>query len=131
MFPALRHWYPPKKFALLITLVAVSACSLSTDLSGPAAIVQVSGDQQTAPTNTPLAAPLAVIVVTQFGERLRNVTVTWSIVSGGGTLSATSTQTDDGGIAEVNYTTGATAGQVVIHARVQGLPPLAFNITTT
>lgn len=131
MFRVLRHWRSPRRVALLITLVAASACSLSTDVSGPAAIVRFSGDQQSAPTNTPLAAPLAVIVVTQFGERLRNVTVTWSIVSGGGTLSATSTPTDDSGIAEVNYTTGATAGLVVIHARVQGLPPLAFNITTT
>jgi Big-like domain-containing protein len=119
------------KLALVATLAGVIGCTLNTDVSGPSGILKFSGDPQPTPANTPLAGPLQVIVFTQFGERLQNVTVNWTIVSGGGTLSATSTLTDDGGVASVDYTTGPTAGQAKVQARVSGLPALTFNITVT
>ena len=131
MFRALRNSLSLRKIALLVTLAGVSGCTLNTDVSGPAGIVKVSGDQQTAPTNTTLPTPLAVAVFTQFGERLQNITVTWTITTGGGTVSATSTQTDGTGVASVDYTTGTTAGLVAVQARVQGLPPLTFSISVT
>jgi hypothetical protein len=133
MSRALRHALSPRKVALLIALAAVTGgCSLNTDVSLPGGgLIKFSGDLQSAPTNTPLPTDLAVMVVTQFGEPLQNVTVTWTIASGGGTLSATSTVTDENGIAAVSYTTGTTAGPVVIEARVSGVPPLSFNITVT
>ena len=131
MFRAFRLALSPGYVVLLATLVAASGCSLNTDVSDPTAIIKSGGDQQSAPTNTPLPLPLAVLVVTQFGEPIQNVTVNWTITSGGGTLGATSTLTNENGIASVTYTTGATAGSVVIQARVQGVPPLTFNITVT
>jgi hypothetical protein len=131
MVRALRNSVSLRKVALLVTLAGGSGCTLNTDLSGPAGIVKVSGDGQTAPTNTTLPTPLAVAVFTQFGERLQNITVTWTISSGGGMLSATSTQTDDTGVASVNYTTGTTAGLVAVRASVGGLPPLTFSISVT
>lgn len=131
MFRALRHTLSPKKVAILFALVAASGCSLATDVTMPVAVIYFAGDQQTAPTNTTLPTSLAVIVTNQFGEPLSAVTVTWTVVSGGGTLSATTTQTDASGLATVDYTTGATAGPVVIQARVGGIPPLSFHITVT
>src|SRR5687767_3200289 len=126
MFRAFRHALSPGNIALLVMLATAGGCTLDTDVSGPSAIIVFSGDQQTAPTNTTLDQPLAVLVVNQFGQPLQNATVTWTIASGGGTLSATSTLTDASGIASVAYTTGATAGTAVIEARVQGVPPLTF-----
>jgi Big-like domain-containing protein len=120
-----------RKLALVATLAGVIGCTLNTDVSGPSGILKFSGDPPPTPANTALAGPLQVIVFTQFGERLQNVTVNWTIVSGGGTLSATSTLTDDGGVASVDYTTGPTAGQAKVQARVSGLPALTFNITVT
>lgn len=131
MFRAFRPALSPRHVALLATLVAASGCTLNTDVSGPSAMILVSGDQQSAPTNSALPQPLAVLVVTQFGEPLENATVSWTIRSGGGALSATSTLTDASGIASVTYTTGATAGSAVIEARVQGVPPLTFTISVT
>jgi len=131
MFRALRNTLSLRKFALIVTLAGVSGCTLNTDVSGPSGILKFSGDPQPTAANTALAAPLQVIVFSQFGERLQNVTVTWTIVSGGGTLSAASTLTDDGGVASVDYTTGPTAGQAKVQARVSGLPALTFNITVT
>jgi Big-like domain-containing protein len=133
MFPRLAYALSPLRVAVLLALVAAGGCTLDTNVSvGPAGLIKIpDGDGQTAATSTTLPTPLSVIVVNQFGERLPDVTVNWAIASGGGMLSATSTQTDALGVASVNYTTGATAESVVIQARVQGVPPLTFNITVT
>jgi hypothetical protein len=131
MFRALRHAFPTRTIVLLITLVAASGCTLNTDVSGPAAIIKFGGDLQTEPTNTTFPTPLAVLVVTQFGEPVQNATVTWIVTSGGGTFDAPSTLTGENGVASVTYTSGATAGSVLIEARVSGLPPLTFVLTVT
>jgi Big-like domain-containing protein len=117
--------------ALIVMLSGVSGCTLNTDLSAPAGLAKFSGDQQSAPASTTLPTPLAVIVFTQFGETVPNVTVSWTITTGGGTLSAASTLTNDGGIASVSYTTGTTTGPATVRARVSGLPSLTFDITVT
>lgn len=131
MLRAFRHALSPRIAALLAMLVAASGCTLNTDVSGPSAVIRVSGDSQAEPTNTTFPTPLSVLVVTQFGEPVQNATVTWTITSGGGTLSAPSTVTDETGVASVTYTSGATTGSVVIEARVSGVPPLIFNLTVT
>ncbi len=128
MFRALRHALSPRKALFLITFLAASACTLDTDVSGPAVIVKVSGDQS-GPINTTFPTELAVRVVNQFGQPIQGATVTWTVVSGGGTVSAASTQTDASGIAFVNYTSGATTGLVTIRAQVGAVTPLTFNLT--
>jgi hypothetical protein len=115
----------------LTALCVSSACTLNTDVTSPGAVIKYSGDDQTAAVNTVLPSPLAVIVVDQFGQRLKNVTVNWTIESGGGSLSASTVLTDDSGISSVTYTTGSTAGVVVIRAQVHGVPPLTFHVTVT
>jgi hypothetical protein len=127
----LRHVLSARNAAFLIALVAASACTLDTGVSGPSAVIKYTGDQQRAPANTALDLPLKVIVVNQFGQPLQNITVSWVIASGGGTLGAGATVTDESGLTSVTYTTGPTAGQAVIEARVSGLLPLSFSITIT
>jgi hypothetical protein len=131
MFRALRHALPPRRVGFVVALIAVTGCTLNTDVSGPSTVIRFSGDHQVAPTNTALPSPLSVIVVNQFGQQVKDVTVNWTIVSGGGTLGAAATLTDDSGIASVTYTTGATAGLVTIQARISGIPPLSFTVTVT
>ena len=130
MFRALRQTISPRKFAVLLALAAASGCSLeATDLSQPVNVVKWSGQpSQAVPTNTPLTAPLQVIVVNTFGQTLPDVTVNWTIVSGDGMLSAATSTTNDGGIASINYTTGPTAGTTAIQARVSGLSPVTFTV---
>ena len=134
MSPVLRRALSPLKLAVVFALIGVGGCTLNTDVNvGPAGMIKVpDGDGQTAPTNTPLPIPLSVIVVNQFGERLHDVVVNWTIASGGGTLSATSSVSDELGVATVNYTTGATAGQVIIGARASnGILFVTFSVTVT
>jgi hypothetical protein len=116
--------------ALVLFAVAIGGCSLNTDVGqGPSTMVITSGDEQTGPPNTALPVALSVVVVNQFGEPLEDVTINWSIDSGGGSLSASSSQSDVNGAASVTYTTGPTAGRAVVTARVGGLPPLSFTLT--
>lgn len=131
MFRAPRHALSPRKAVFLIALVAATGCSLNTDVMGPAVLVKFSGDGQSAATNTPFPTALSVVVANQFGQPLPGETVNWRIVSGGGTLSASAVQSDDGGVAAVTYTSSATTGTVVIEARVSGVPALTFTLTVT
>jgi hypothetical protein len=131
MFRALRRIFGPSTLPLLIVAAAVSGCTLNTDVSIPGGLIKYSGDQQTGPANTELPTPLGVLVVNQFGERLKNIPVNWSIASGGGSLSSAMTLSDESGLASVTYTTGPTAGQANIKAGAHGVPALTFNILIT
>lgn len=134
MSPLLRRALLSLKLVGVLALLGTSGCTLDTDVNvGPAGLIKVpEGDGQTVGTNTLLPTPLSVIVVNQFGERLRNVVVSWTIASGGGVLSASSTVTDELGVASVNYTTGAMAGQVVIQATASnGILLVSFSVTVT
>jgi hypothetical protein len=131
MLRTLRRAFGLRPLLLVVAAAAFGGCSLNTDVSLPGGLVKYSGDQQTGPANTALPTALGVLVVNQFGERLKNVTVNWSISSGGGSISSATTLSDDSGLASVTYTTGPTAGQAIIDAGVHGVPPLHFNIFIT
>jgi hypothetical protein len=131
MFRQLNHSVVVRDVAVFVAFVVVSSCTLATDVNKPGAIIRYTGEGQSAPINTPLPSPLQLLVVNQFGQILKNVNVNWSIVSGGGTLSATTTLSNESGIAEVNYTTGPTAGTAIINAQVHGILPLSFTATIT
>jgi len=118
-----------RALSLALFAAAATGCTLETDVNGPGGLIKYNGDLQTVAPNTQLPTPLTVLVVTQFGDRLKNVTVNWTIESGGGTLSASSSLTDEAGLASVDYTSGATTGEAVIRAQVHGVPPLRFHIT--
>ena len=131
MFRASRPAPSLRTTVFLIALVAATGCTLNTDVMGPAVLIKVSGDGQSAAVNTLFPGDLSVVVANQFGEPLAGETVNWRIVSGGGALSAAAVQTDEAGTASVTYTSGATTGSVVIEARVSGVPALTFNLTVT
>lgn len=131
MLRALRHVIGLSTLPLVIGTAAISGCTLNTDVSAPGGLIKYSGDQQTGPANTALPTALGVLVVNQFGERLKNIPVNWSIASGGGSLSSAVVLSDESGLASVTYTTGPTAGQAVINAGVHGVPGLSFNILIT
>jgi hypothetical protein len=131
MLRASKHALALRVLSLLIGSAAIGGCTLATDVTVPGTLIKVGGDEQTAAANTALPTPLTVAVVNQFGQTLQNVTVNWSIASGGGSLSSNALLSDEGGLASVGYTTGPTAGQAVIKARVNGVPDLSFNILIT
>lgn len=131
MLTQARHVSNLLRLTALAGMLVVGACKLTTDASRPSTLGIVSGDGQTTAAGTPLPSPLGVIVIDQYGFVVPNVTVTWAITSGGGSLSAASTTTDSNGLTSVTYTAGPTPGTATITATVSSIGTLPFTETIT
>jgi PKD repeat protein len=111
----------------------VTAEFVATAVSANANVISMfSGDGQTGPVGSTLGAPLVVRVTDAFGNPIPSVTVNWS-VTGGGDVSAASTQTDAAGLTSVQRTLGSTAGQQTTLAMADDLAgsPVTFTHTAT
>lgn len=86
-----------------------------------------SGNNQSGVAGAPLAAPLVAIVTDAVGNPKAGVTVTFTVASGGGSLSATSGITDASGQASVQWTLGSGTGPQAVVATSPGLPAVTFN----
>ena len=125
----------------IVALLALSACTLSTDTDAPRPYIlsMVSGNNLEVAAGAELSEALAVVVIDQYNFVMHDITVTWAITAGGGTLTASSgasgttlsTLTNENGVASVSYTAGPTAGDATITATVSGLGTLTFNETIT
>ena len=111
--------------------MGVTACQVATDKPAPRIAAIQGGNAQTAAAGTAFPTPLAVLVLDQYDFAAPNVQVTWTITSGGGSLSATTTKTNETGIASTVYTAGPTAGPVTIIADIAGIGQLTFTETIT
>lgn len=120
-----------RSVALLAAFAGVGACSVTSEPPVPRAATITSGNRQTQPAGTVFPVPLGLIVVDQYDYGARNVPVTWTIVSGGGSLSTTSNTTSDAGVASTVYTAGPTPGPVTITADIAGVGTLTFNETVS
>ncbi len=109
----------------------VSGCDdgPTADDNAPATITISSGDGQTGTVNTALPNPIVVKVEDADGDDVASAVVTWAVVSGGGTLSATSVTTGSDGTAQVTWTLGATVGTNTATATVTGLTAVTFTAT--
>jgi hypothetical protein len=71
-------------------------------------------------------------VVTDDGSPLANVSVTFAVVQGGGTVgSATATTNGDGVATAGSWTLGTTVGDNAVDAAVAGIAPVHFTATGT
>jgi hypothetical protein len=89
-----------------------------------------SGDDQSAPVNSDLPAPLMVRVVDQYGNGVSGITVEWRTCDSIGDLN---TPTDAGGYATAFQETGPTPGEYCAMASSSGLAdsPVQFSYTVT
>jgi adhesin/invasin len=79
------------------------------------------GNDQTAPPQSRLSAPLSVKAVDANGNGVAGVSVAWAVTSGGGSLSASSSVTRADGTTEVTWTLGAASGAQTATATAAGL----------
>lgn len=79
-------------------------------------LVKISGDNQTDTVNVQLSQALKVQVKDSLGVGLEGISVSFSISSGGGSLSATSVMTNVSGFAEVFWTLGTVTGIQMVSA---------------
>jgi hypothetical protein len=107
----------PEVFSAPIT---VSVASLSIE----------SGSGQTGPANAQLGQLLVAKVIDGATNPAPGVTVTWSVVSGNGTLVVINAVTDAAGLASARWTLGA-AGAQVAQAQIGSGPFVQFTATIT
>lgn len=120
-------------FTVTVTL-ALAACKDSNDPGvGPPAnvLIQSGGGPQAGVFGQPVPIAPTVLVTDASNRPVPGATVTFAIVSGGGTLSAATQTTSATGTASVIWTMGTTFGAKVLTATVAGLPPVTFNATAT
>ena len=96
--------------------------------NGATELAAVDGGSQVGTVSTALALPLRVKATDEAGNPVAGVDVTWSIVSGGGSIPAAS-QTGADGIAAATFTLGPAAGTQSAQAAVAGLDgsPVVFT----
>ncbi len=87
-----------------------------------------SGDGQSTIVNTAFASPLVVTLATSAGQTVGSLPVTFSVVSGSGTVSSPIATTNAQGQASTTVVAGAVAGPLVIAATSGGFS-VQFNLT--
>jgi hypothetical protein len=103
------------------SLSGAACLSISEPNKGLSVFTILGGNNQVVVVNTIAPQPLTVRTIDEKTGVLPGVTVTWIITSGTGTLSATSTVTDDSGLASINFTAGSTTGPVLVRATAEDL----------
>ena len=87
----------------------------------PTRLLNISGDNQTGFTGEALANPFVTEVRDQRGDPMEEATVTFTVLAGGGTLSAATVMTDANGRAESTLTLGSEPGTNTVEVRVEGV----------
>ena len=95
----------------------------SSGATEPRKLFIVSGDNQTGIIGEPLADPFVVRVRDreQDNKPLEGVKVTFTVLTGGGSLSTTTTITDQDGLAKSTLTLGNEPGTNTVEARAEGV----------
>ena len=98
----------------------------------PASVTALSPTAQSAGVGALVANPPSVVVRDVNGSPAANVTVTFAITTGGGTLTGATQTTNANGVAAVSsWRLGPTPGTNTLNATVAGLPAVAFTATGT
>ncbi len=105
----------------------------SATVGSASQIVSWGGSGQTAPAGTLLPTPLSVRVGDSYGNPVSGVTVSWAVVSGGGSFSLPTSQVGPNGVASAQLTLGREPGVQTASATASGLTgsPVAFSATAT
>ena len=102
-----------------------------TQDSTPAAIVVVSGNNQSAAPGAALPSPLVVRVTNAGSDPLSGIDVAWTVVTGGGMLGSTSSATNAQGEASNTYTLGPNSGANQVSAAVADMTNINATFTAT
>lgn len=91
----------------------------------------VSGNSQSANAGSPLANPLVVLVTDASQHPVSGQTVTFTVASGGGSVSPQTATTDTSGQAQTTLTLGPQSGANTVTATLAGYPSATATFTET
>lgn len=114
---------------LQATSGSLTASFTATGTPGPPATMTVStGDNQVGFAGAALPTNPAVVVKDANGNLVSGVTVTFTVGSGGGSVTAPTATTNAAGIAAVgSWTLGANSGTNTLIASANGVPAVTFH----
>ena len=112
--------------------LSVVTFTATSGAGAAASIAENTGDNQSAAAGASVAVPPSVIVKDAGGNPKSGVTVTFAVVSGGGSITGPTPVTNSAGLAAVgSWTLGGSTGTNSLSATVAGLPPVTFTATAT
>jgi hypothetical protein len=97
----------------------------------PASLAILGGNNQTATAGAELSEALLVEVRNSDDLILANVTITWAVTAGGGTLASITGTTNTEGQTTNTWTLGPGAGPNTATATVQGANPITVTFNAT
>lgn len=101
----------------------------TAQIGPPSILYRETGNNQTGAVGAELATKLKVKVSDQFGNVVSGATVSWSVLTGSGSVLPESSTTDEGGFTETTATLGTTAGENSYAASLEGASPVNFKAT--
>jgi hypothetical protein len=125
-----------KSLILLASLAVLGACGDDdvTNVVPPVATtltITTGTDSQTAVAGAALATPISVHVLDQSGVAIANATVTWEVLTGGGSMGSATSTTNATGDATAAWTLGMTAGENTVKASLANGQSVTFTATGT
>jgi hypothetical protein len=111
----------PNPRSVSVTAGGITVAAFTITCQTPTArLERYAGDGQTAKVGTQLANPLGVRVLDGAGDPMPDVTVTWTVRSGGGSVRPASSIPDEEGKAFTLWTLGPTSGTNTVEASAGG-----------
>ena len=135
-----RAWIGDVRVTFEATAIALAPPPPPTIPTGPlppppptqTKLVRISGDDQEGLPGTPLTNPFVVQVLDEDGDPFEGATVKFSVLLGGGSLSARTPTTDADGQAESILTLGTALGTNKVQVNVQEISQvLVFSAEAT
>ncbi|MFI5232609.1 MAG: Ig-like domain-containing protein [Gemmatimonadales bacterium] len=112
-------------------LVAATSGTFEIGAAAPASAVVSGVSGQSGTIGQLLGAPVAVTVLDAYANPVPNVTVNWSVATGGGFLSNSTVQTNSSGVATNAWTLGTVLGTQTVTAAPVALANSPVTITAT
>lgn len=110
----------PGKASIKASAGPVSDSASITVLGDVPSSTEITGSGQTASVGETLSDPLTVRVLDQNGVAVEGAKVSWTVASGGGSLTAASGTTNAEGASATTWTLGTDAGEQNVLASVDG-----------
>jgi alpha-tubulin suppressor-like RCC1 family protein len=119
--------------ATLAIPAALMAGCTSESTTGPriVSIAAVSGLGQSGLVGANLDQPFVVRAEDQSGASVAGALITWTVLTGGGTVTPAQSVTDANGQASATLRLGSSVGQQTVRATLEGAQPVIFSATAS
>ena len=114
----------------VLAAMTVASCVEGTNTAPRiATLIGISGSGQTAVVGSNLSEPFVVRVEDQNGQLIEGMTVSWQVITGGGSISPSQTTSGPDGLVSATLRVGTTIGLNSARASLNQQSPVIFTAT--